>query len=103
VTTVDGLEPTETRLYLLVAAKLGDVEAGQDVDGVLEWHLVNRHQPGTRRRYDRTTAVFELVRAGWLEVLTNRGEDPVIALTELGQQIFDEHGAKVLKRYRETT
>ena len=102
MTTVDGLEPTETRLYLLVAAKLGDVEVGMEADRAVVWHLVDHHKPHSRR-HDRTAGVFELVRAGWLEVLTNRGEDPVIALTELGQQIFDEHGGKVLKRYRETS
>jgi len=94
MTAVDGLEPTETRLLLCAAISLGDVETeGGELDPA--WWLVYRE---TGRRYDRTTAMQELIREGWV---AHRLPRPV--LTQVGQAMLDEHGGKVLKRYRRTT
>ena len=94
MTTVDGLEPTETRLTLCAAIALGDVRLSSED----EWVLVYRE---SGRQYVRTAAVRELIAVGWVASWTGTGLRAV--LTELGQAMLDEHGGKVLKRYRETT
>ena len=91
---MDGLEPTETRLLLCAAIMLGDVVAFGDGND-RRWHLTYRE---TNRSYDRTTAVEELIREGWV---ADRETAPT--LTVKGRAMLDEHGGKVLKRYRETT
>jgi len=97
VTTVDGLEPTETRLLLCAAIMLGDVAHRHW--NHREWFVRDRK---TGRERTCTAAIDELWLAGWIK-FTPHGEGTRVGLTSIGAAILDEHGGKVLKRYRETT